>query len=829
MNADSSERMDNMDTMDRTSGTYRVLGGMLLVILWVAFPVFADGGSEYTAYLVDRAPVIDGRLDDAAWEDAPWSERFLHHGSDQAAEYETRARVLYDADTVYIGIRCEEPKPGEIIRNFKPDDPGSWRNDDVIELFLDLLATHSHFYQFIFNADGATVSGYGTDFQNSLEHEAEGFIGDGFWSLEIGIPFSALRGAPLPGDTWAMNVCRTRQPKGEGDQRELSVWSKTPGGFQRPSHFGTLRFGSTNLLGEPAERADAAARERVEGRIRSEREGNLRWGLEDLTETGRLDRWADLDRLGRFLAWYPRDVVWYVRKPITEEHIYPWTVPDPREIGQPVRVRMCPGEYEPATFVVFPLTDIPQFEVRVSDLDRQNVPASDMATVLSSDYVDVREVKCWYQSGAATMRPDKITMLPELLLHDPSIVTVDSKERKNTLNFVDYPEDADALQPTDIPAFESRQFWVTVHVPEHTVPGTYAGFLEMVSEGSDTSPRIPLEVEVLEFELEPSPMIHSLYYTRRLDGSQGEDSLRAQMDMMAAEIRNQVEHGINAPSTYTHNGNLPWEGENGRKIWDWLIDVQREAGVPDDAPFLHVTFAVGTQQEEEQLENIRSAVRKNLEFVRERGRPNYYVQGQDEAGSDTLRKERKAFQAVNNAGGKVFVACGSDYFDAAGDVLNLPVVGGELRRDLARKVHGAGHRIVVYANPWGGFERPEVYRRNYGIRLWLAGYDGVMNWQYADTGTDGWDDFKGNSRRYNMAYPALGRPVDTIQWEGFREGIDDLRYLFTLLGYLEKAERTGDRPDLAEEVRGWLGSLDGTEDLDDARDRMIGYIGDLRM
>jgi hypothetical protein len=786
-------------------------------------------GSAYTAYLVDRAPVVDGELDDAVWDHAPESEPFVIYGSGEEPEHETRARILYDTDVLYMGIRCQEPKTADVIHSFLPDDPGSWRDDDTIEIFLDPLGTHSHFCQFIFNADGSAVSGYDTDFQNPLPHKAAGFVGDGFWSLEVRIPFSTLRHTPTPGDFWAMNICRTRQAKGEDDKRELTAWNRTPGGFQKPGNFGTLMFGAAPALGEPRFGIGRPGFSRIMQRLQEERMGKFRWGSEDMTAAAAFDRKERLLRLARFLEGYHEELLWFVRKPIRDTRIYPWTVPDPREIGYTVRVRACRGEYEPATFAVFPVMDPCRLLIEVSDLTLRDVPDSEPAAVLSSDIVDVREVKCWYQSGAATMRPDKTTLLPELLLHDPSIVDVDPKERKNTLNFDGYPKDADTFQGTSIPAFESRQFWVTVRVPENAEPGVYQGSILLSNEGMNFSGipgvpvyEIPLEVEVLDFELEPSPMIHSLYYTRRLNSGGGEESFRRQMEMMEGEIHNQVEHGINAPSTYVHNGNLPWEGEDGKKIWDWLIEVHREAGVPDDSPFFHVTFAVGTQQEEEQLENIRRAVRKSVGFLKERGRPNLYVQGKDEAPPDVMRKERKSFQAVNDAGGKVFVACGSDYFDAAGDVLNLPVVGGRLRKDLAEKVHEEGHKILVYANPWGGFERPEVYRRNYGIRLWLADYDGVMNWQYADTGTNAWDDFKGNSRRYNMAYPALGRPVDTIQWEGFREGVDDLRYLFTLLKYLEEAEEKGDRSEMTGEIRSWLNSLEGTEDLNEVRDRMIG-------
>ncbi len=46
-----------------------------------------------------------------------------------------------------------------------------------------------------------------------------------------------------------------------------------------------------------------------------------------------------------------------------------------------------------------------------------------------------------------------------------------------------------------------------------------------------------------------------------------------------------------------------------------------------------------------------------------------------------------------------------------------------------------------------------------------------------------WDDFDNHANEYRdevFAYPTVNSVVDTIQWEGFREGVDDIRYLTAL-------------------------------------------------
>jgi hypothetical protein len=222
-------------------------------------------------------------------------------------------------------------------------------------------------------------------------------------------------------------------------------------------------------------------------------------------------------------------------------------------------------------------------------------------------------------------------------------------------------------------------------------------------------------------------------------------------------------------------------------------------------------------------------VRSMLAFVRERGRPMVYFQGIDEASGDRLRGERLAFQAVHDAGGKVFVACGSDYFDIIGDLLDMPVISGPLVPEVPPRAHALGYKVLSYGNPQSGVEKPDVYRRNYGIRLYVAGYDGAMDYEYQSHGEYAWDDFHSDHyRHHTFAYPALGKPVDTMQWEGWREGCDDIRYLTTLLNTMKALEAQGKATALIVDTNVWLKTITGDEDLDLLRQQMIERIQRLR-
>ena len=122
----------------------------------------------------------------------------------------------------------------------------------------------------------------------------------------------------------------------------------------------------------------------------------------------------------------------------------------------------------------------------------------------------------------------------------------------------------------------------------------------------------------------------------------------------------------------------------------------------------------------------------------------------------------------------------------------------------ARRWHSRNHKIVSYANPQGGIERPDTYRRNFGMLLWQKEYDGLMTYIYhwgasyaQDWGPKPgerryfpcvWNDDcrKDHYRQHNMVYPTSEGVIDTLQWEGYREAVDDLRYIDTLTSLVEE-------------------------------------------
>ncbi|MCD4728092.1 MAG: hypothetical protein K8R46_10550, partial [Pirellulales bacterium] len=433
--------------------------------------------------------------------------------------------------------------------------------------------------------------------------------------------------------------------------------------------------------------------------------------------------------------------------------------------------------------------------------------------------IDIYIVKCWWQAGVGIGDLRHPTFTPELLLKDPNVVRVDNDKKRNVLRNPKVPRDAKELQPVFMPAGTAQQFWATVHVPNNAQPGTYRGTIRL--EAKNAQPLdLGLTIEVLPFRLEEPLLEYSIFYRGRLT-SDGKGSIGSEAKsevQYLAEMCNLKAHGVTHPTCYQ-----PFN-----KLLDRAIELRKQAGVAVD-PFYSVGINTGAPTSPEALKSLKRRVRSAIAQVGRHGIKELYIYGIDEAKGERLKAERDAFNAVHEAGAKVFVACYVGTFELVGNLLDLPIYARKLVPNEAKKWHDAGCRIFNYANPQVGVEQPETYRRNYGLALWKAGYDGACDYAYQHGFGDIWDDFDSKKYRdHNFTYPTVDGVIDTIQWEGFREGVDDVRYLTTLLKLIERTKANLAKQQLAAEAEKWVATMDVAGDLDGLRTKMVEWILRLR-
>ncbi len=158
-------------------------------------------------------PVIDGKLDEAAWRSAAVVDNLHQTAPIEYAIPDERTEILlmYDDEALYIGARLYDPEPDEITANNlrQADNVGQ---DDRFYVTLDPFLSLQRGYFFGLNPNGVRADGLYTnvtDFYGAWDSIFYGAAGrfEGGWIAEMAIPFKSISFDPGT-DTWGLNFSR---------------------------------------------------------------------------------------------------------------------------------------------------------------------------------------------------------------------------------------------------------------------------------------------------------------------------------------------------------------------------------------------------------------------------------------------------------------------------------------------------------------------------------------------------------------------------------------------------------------------------------------------
>jgi hypothetical protein len=260
-----------------------------------------DGLKHYTCYRAAGPIVVDGRLNEASWQQVPRSPRFEDlEEIGRPALFDTKAAMLWDDTYLYVGFWLEEPDIQATLR--ERDSMICLEND--VEVFI---AGKDAYFEFELNALGTimerfyiwqdryiqagysdnpefdllgpgiidTLGGPGSGhahprgrrwvFRNwdmpglQWAVHLDGTINDNSdidqgWTAEIAFPWQGLKdladGRPLPakeGDTWRMDISRF-QWIDQSDHRICPGWAWNSHGVYDshiPDRFTYIHFSET--------------------------------------------------------------------------------------------------------------------------------------------------------------------------------------------------------------------------------------------------------------------------------------------------------------------------------------------------------------------------------------------------------------------------------------------------------------------------------------------------------------------------------------------------------------------------------------------------------
>ncbi len=183
------------------------------------------------------APKIDGKLDDAVWQQADFFSDFVYFNQGKTAAPQTEFAISAGKDKVYFAIRCFEPNIKKLVApRHQAGDMAS--SDDSIELFIDPDISGDHYIQLALTAGNFQFQQLATQFGNNkradfrLKWQSAVNIGKNVWTAEIAIPYSELMVKPNSSGSWYLNVCRTNQTV-EDKKKKWSTW-----GALKPDEYG---------------------------------------------------------------------------------------------------------------------------------------------------------------------------------------------------------------------------------------------------------------------------------------------------------------------------------------------------------------------------------------------------------------------------------------------------------------------------------------------------------------------------------------------------------------------------------------------------------------
>ena len=184
------------------------------------------------AVRVERAPRLDGMLDDPLWQQAPVISDFRQREpfEGQPATESTEVRVLYTRDQIYFGIVCHDSAGREGIVATQLRRDVTQELDDYFEIIIDSRRDRRNAYVFQIDPLGTQRDALITDELAGDTQDgdpgwdgvwtSEARITPGGWTATVEIPFATLNFMRTRDVVWGINFKRFIRRKNEED-----LWS----------------------------------------------------------------------------------------------------------------------------------------------------------------------------------------------------------------------------------------------------------------------------------------------------------------------------------------------------------------------------------------------------------------------------------------------------------------------------------------------------------------------------------------------------------------------------------------------------------------------------
>ena len=485
-------------------------------------------------------------------------------------------------------------------------------------------------------------------------------------------------------------------------------------------------------------------------------------------------------------------VTWFAVPAMSDVMRLEDTWPVDGDFAAPVRCVLAQDEWESCSFELFATEDLKDVELSV-ELGVAN---------------DLKVVKRWFQNGngwVSYFDDVGLKMTPELLLHDENLIRVDEGDRpgnwarvrkggKDDYVWISAPKgldagafnpydegfaDAEKLQPVALRKDAFKQFFLTLHAAKDQKPGVYRGKVN-VRRGAQALCQIPLEVRVLPFRL-PLPggyrdpgqafmysVMGAMPSLPQLTEGFGGDEAKAKV-CFRAWLQSVYDHSIfYAPGVGPDN--------------EWCVPMLKEIGFPLDPVFGHCFVPwfglnFGGRMSYQQLMSAKDAAEECHAFYqRLLGHNNVMCGHGDEQGTAFVTAHREFFKYFEKYGLRIGCAGHDALMYKGGYAYGYYPMGGEPQEleKMRPWLEMGAYPTGFYASQHTGSENPQFTRNQHGLQSYLNGLTMAFNYEFAIGSFN--DRVNELYKPMVIAYANGQGLMETIEYAGFREGCDDIRY-----------------------------------------------------
>jgi hypothetical protein len=175
---------------------------------------------QYIATQIITPPVINGILDDEAWQSGSWAGGFTQNQpyNGKPETQRTEFKILFDDNNLYVAIKSYDTAPDSIVNRLTRRDEA---DGDLVGIILDSF--HDLRTGFLFGVSSAGVK-YDQMFVNDSGNGDSSWdpnwwvktsVNKEGWLAEMKIPFSQVRFDKNSGEVWGLDVARILYRKNE--------------------------------------------------------------------------------------------------------------------------------------------------------------------------------------------------------------------------------------------------------------------------------------------------------------------------------------------------------------------------------------------------------------------------------------------------------------------------------------------------------------------------------------------------------------------------------------------------------------------------------------